>query len=168
MDIEDLQDDWDGEMEHINQKLFEKAVDLGISKDEYYHKYKFDIFNIKDMEYEKNHASRGHQHIEGHECKFCKENAYNKKNKVKDMAMVHMDVNPNILANQRKFGQKGVRYDATHLLNYGGVAQGEVKTADHAWKNTMYNDTYNNTDNKYNKPEPKKAPPPKKFDPNSE
>jgi len=38
------------------------------------------------------------------------------------MAMKKMDVNPGILANGRKFGTKGVRYDPTHLLNYGGVA----------------------------------------------
>jgi ACT domain-containing protein len=42
-------------MEDINKKLYAKAVDIGISKDEYYHKYKFDIFDIKDMEYEKKH-----------------------------------------------------------------------------------------------------------------
>tara|TARA_B110000285_G_C14929527_1_gene516654 strand:+ start:257 stop:499 length:243 start_codon:yes stop_codon:yes gene_type:complete len=65
MDIEDLQDDWDTEMEDINKKLYAKAVDIGISKDEYFHKYKFDIFNIKDMEYEKKHGARGHEHIEG-------------------------------------------------------------------------------------------------------
>ena len=71
MDIEDMQDDWDDEMEQINKKLYEKAVDLGISKDEYYHKYKFDIFDIKDMEYEKAHNDRGHVHVEGKFCKFC-------------------------------------------------------------------------------------------------
>jgi ACT domain-containing protein len=47
-------------MEDINKKLYAKAVDIGISKDEYYHKYKFDIFNIKDMEYEKKHNAKGH------------------------------------------------------------------------------------------------------------
>lgn len=55
MDIEDLQDDWDEQMNDINDKLYEKAVEVGISKDEYFHKYKFDIFDIKDMEYEKAH-----------------------------------------------------------------------------------------------------------------
>ena len=63
-------------------------------------------------------------HIEGNECKFCTDNVVNgkPKEKVKDMAMVKMDVNPNILANSRKFGTKGIRSDATHLLNFGGVA----------------------------------------------
>jgi|APSaa5957512535_1039671.scaffolds.fasta_scaffold106219_1 hypothetical protein len=36
-------------MNDINDKLYEKAVEVGISKDEYFHKYKFDIFDIKDM-----------------------------------------------------------------------------------------------------------------------
>ena len=58
-------------MEAINDKLYEKAVEVGISKDEYFHKYKFDIFDIKDMKYEKQHNDKGHVHVEGKECKYC-------------------------------------------------------------------------------------------------
>jgi len=71
MDIEDMQDDWDVEMEDINKKLYSKAVEVGISKDEYFHKYKFNIFDITDMEYEKKNKGYGHNHVVGKECKFC-------------------------------------------------------------------------------------------------
>jgi hypothetical protein len=58
-------------MEDINKKLLNKAVDIGISKDEYFHKYKFNIFDITDMKYEKKHEKFSHQHVEGKECKIC-------------------------------------------------------------------------------------------------
>lgn len=58
-------------MEDINKKLYEKAIDIGISKNEYYHKYKFNIFDIKDMEYEKKHANISHVHIDGKKCDIC-------------------------------------------------------------------------------------------------
>lgn len=32
-----------------------------------------------------------------------------------------LKVNPGIKANSREFGQAGIRYDQTHLLNYKGV-----------------------------------------------
>jgi hypothetical protein len=47
-------------MEDINKKLLNKAVDIGISKDEYFHKYKFNIFDITDMKYEKKHEKFSH------------------------------------------------------------------------------------------------------------
>jgi len=58
-------------MEEINKKLFEKAADVGISKAEYLHKYKFNIFDITDMAYEKKHANMGHVHKDGHACDIC-------------------------------------------------------------------------------------------------
>ena len=42
-------------MNDINDKLFEKALENGITRDEMYHNYKFEIFDIVDMEYEKKH-----------------------------------------------------------------------------------------------------------------
>ena len=49
MDIEDMQDDWDEQMVDINNKLYEKAVEVGISKTEYLYQYKFNVPKITDM-----------------------------------------------------------------------------------------------------------------------
>ena len=51
-EMEDLQDNWDKEMTIINQNLYEKAVQNGITKEEYFHDYKFELFNIVDMHYD--------------------------------------------------------------------------------------------------------------------
>ena len=139
MDIEDLQDDWDDEMNDINDKLYEKAVEVGISKDEYFHKYKFDIFDIKDMQYEKKHSNIGHVHKEGKKCEICTGKAKKEEN---PMVAKREKQNPGILANTRTFGNKGVRYDTTHLLNYKGVAQTNGNTREKDWKNSMYNQYY--------------------------
>ena len=37
-------------MKQINEKLFKKAVENGITVDELEHKYDFDLFDIKDMQ----------------------------------------------------------------------------------------------------------------------
>lgn len=118
MDIEDMQDNWDDEMEEINKKLYSKAIEVGISKDEYYHKYKFNIFDIKDMEYEKKHNTRGHVHIDKLKCKSC---SGEQKLNTDPIVMKKMKVNPGIMANTRNFGTKGIRYDQSHLLNFKGV-----------------------------------------------
>lgn len=62
-DITDLQDNWDGAIDDINNVINERALKLGISKN--HHKnFKFKEFNIKDMYYAKNgticfHCSKG-------------------------------------------------------------------------------------------------------------
>ena len=78
-----------------------------------------------------------------------------------------MKVNPGILANNRNFGQKGVRYDQSHLLNYKGVAQENVKSKDHEWKNTGHNEMYRLAESdKFQKPVVVKKAPPRRIDPN--
>ena len=37
MDIEDIQDDWDEKMHSINDNLYKKAVEVGITNDEKFH-----------------------------------------------------------------------------------------------------------------------------------
>ena len=39
MDIEDIQDDWDEKMNSINDNLYKKAVEVGITKDEKFHEF---------------------------------------------------------------------------------------------------------------------------------
>lgn len=73
MDIEDMQDDWDDQMAEINDKLYEKAVEVGITKEEYLHKYKFNIFDIQDMSFEKSNHGLSHTHVKGKECVHCKQ-----------------------------------------------------------------------------------------------
>lgn len=72
MKIEDTQDDWDKNMQEINDKLYEKAVENGISKEAFYHDYQFQIFDITDMAYEKDHKGFGQLHTEN--CKGCTHN----------------------------------------------------------------------------------------------
>ena len=77
MDIEDMQDDWDDQMVEINNKLYDKAVEVGISKAEYLHQYKFKVFKITDMKRDRgyNRLSKSHAAIDTNicterECKF--------------------------------------------------------------------------------------------------
>ena len=62
MDIENIQDNWDDEMDVINKNIYQKAVENGITKADYFNNYKFDLFEIVDMKDDKD------RNIQHHHC----------------------------------------------------------------------------------------------------
>lgn len=47
--MQDDQANWDTEMENINKKILESAVKNGISKEDYYKNYNFQLMKITDL-----------------------------------------------------------------------------------------------------------------------
>ena len=79
MDIQDITDDVVAKQQEVNINMRKIYQDKGVYGADKFHRYEFDLPNIQDLNYEREHGGKSKLHVENCNCLECKPENYKKQ-----------------------------------------------------------------------------------------